>query len=310
MVYVSTGGGSDIYGDGSILKPYQTIAKANSSITDASRYKRYVMYIEPGNYIENVTLKPHIYLWGAFPIAVRIEGNIDINDPGWAVNDDQRSGMENLTIVGSGNFDFTHGVGSPQGKLQFYLVNFDSDVTVNGFSNINQLWMESSVSFADLYLYGINTLLNAVDFTDGGTLLFDSSVNALGICQCNGCYLGTVTANDTHHLGTVGSIINSRYSSVTGDGVGSVARQTQVFTSSLPTLTANTPTLVTWTVPYPTTNYTVLVNSLESTHPSYYSFSSPTTTSVTITSSVTLTSYNLTIFYYGTDGITSHVSEP
>jgi hypothetical protein len=56
--------GNDTTGDGTYLKPFLTIQKANDSITDATNAKRSVIVAAPGFYSETVTLKDNVSLFG------------------------------------------------------------------------------------------------------------------------------------------------------------------------------------------------------------------------------------------------------
>ncbi len=65
QVWISKNG-NDTTGNGSIIRPYLTLAKALASITDASTTKRYGIFVLPGRYDEavNIVLKPWIWIVG------------------------------------------------------------------------------------------------------------------------------------------------------------------------------------------------------------------------------------------------------
>lgn len=100
QVYVSKGG-SDLNGSGNITNPYATISFALSSILDASVAKQYVINVGPGTYSQNLSLRPNISLMGEGTTS--IDGNIDMNDPGWA------GALKNICLIRDIIFD---GIGS------------------------------------------------------------------------------------------------------------------------------------------------------------------------------------------------------
>jgi hypothetical protein len=63
IVYVSKNG-DDVEGDGSVGHPFETIQAAIDNIQDASNANKYVVFVNPGRYEENLTLKPFIALVG------------------------------------------------------------------------------------------------------------------------------------------------------------------------------------------------------------------------------------------------------
>jgi hypothetical protein len=56
--------GNDTTGDGTYLKPFLTVQKANDSITDATNAKRSAIVTAPGFYSETVTLKDNVSIFG------------------------------------------------------------------------------------------------------------------------------------------------------------------------------------------------------------------------------------------------------
>lgn len=103
-VYVSKGG-NDASGDGSIYRPYLTISKALTSITDASTTKRYQIIVGTGRFDESdIVLKPWIWLIGAQRTATRITSastNITLSTAFTSGN--YRFGLKDLLFSGSTN---------------------------------------------------------------------------------------------------------------------------------------------------------------------------------------------------------------
>src|SRR5580700_4722758 len=64
LVYVSAGGGNDTTATGTIALPYATLAAAIASISDASEDKLYSVLVGPGNYDEDLVLKPFVFVDG------------------------------------------------------------------------------------------------------------------------------------------------------------------------------------------------------------------------------------------------------
>lgn len=77
MVYVSYLAGSDITGTGSYDKPYQTVAYAMSTISDASQNKPYVIALQANRQIEtgDVFIKPYTFIVGMEQRATYIRVN-------------------------------------------------------------------------------------------------------------------------------------------------------------------------------------------------------------------------------------------
>jgi hypothetical protein len=152
-------GGSDVDGDGTLTKPYATIAAAMASITDAAPSKRYAIKVEAGAYTEGaLTLKPNVFVIGDLKEAVRITASSVAMDASFSANSgaDNRSGMARVILTGACNFDWT-AVSSAAGKLYFTEVAFVSAVTMNGYNNaIAQAQFDSCQLFAALTISGIN----------------------------------------------------------------------------------------------------------------------------------------------------------
>lgn len=184
-VWVSKGG-NDATGDGTPSKPFLTIAAAQAHITDATVAKRYIVMIGAGVYTENVLLKPNVFLVGLQANICRIGGDVTL-DPSWAGPANNRSGLDNLVVVGNTLIDFT-GVGAPNGfifgQFPFFLGTYTSiGDSAGNFTSFNSPFFGDAVaitggqheyimSAADNFTpFTINGHVNGtVVFLDGGVM--------------------------------------------------------------------------------------------------------------------------------------------
>ena len=158
-VVIVSKNGNDSTGDGSLNKPYLTIAAAMTSITDAAPSKRYIIKVEAGPYTEGaLLLKPNVFIVGDLKEAVRITASSVAMDPSFNApsSQDHRSGMGRVILTGACTFDWL-AVSSTAGKLYFTEVAFVSAVTMNGGTNaIAQAQFDSCQFFGALTISGIN----------------------------------------------------------------------------------------------------------------------------------------------------------
>lgn len=152
-------GGDDVTGDGTLTKPFATIAAAMASITDATPSKRYIIKVEAGAYTEGaLTLKPNVFVVGDLKEGVRVTASSVAMDASFNApsSQDHRSGMARIILTGACNFDWA-AVTSPAGKLYFTEVSFVSAVTMNGHNNaIAQAQFDSCQFFGAVTISGIN----------------------------------------------------------------------------------------------------------------------------------------------------------
>lgn len=107
-IYVNKGG-NDSTGDGSFAQPYLTIGVAMASFTSTISSNAYVIMVGPGTYIENVLIKPKVYLVGVptyLGDGVGITGTLNL-DPSWTTFSGVVSAISNLSVSGIITFDFT-----------------------------------------------------------------------------------------------------------------------------------------------------------------------------------------------------------
>jgi hypothetical protein len=195
-------GGSDVTGDGTLSKPYATIAAAMASITDASPTKRYAVKVEAGAYTEGaLLLKANVWVVGDLKEAVRVTATSVGLDSSFTGTADNRGGMAKMVLTAPCNFDWTTAT-SGAGKLYFTEVYFNSAVSLNGYNNaIAQAQFDSCIFSAAITISGINvgifkdnicfnnitlnqhpsggmaTILNAAGGYCAGTVRFNTTVN-------------------------------------------------------------------------------------------------------------------------------------
>lgn len=142
--YVSVGG-SDA-NQGTLAKPYLTIAAAMASITDASPTKRYVIRVGAGNFVESsIALKANVFIVGESDRSTRITGALSLASD-FTGGSDHRSGLVTCTMLSACNFDLA-AVTSGAGKIYCDNVLFNSTVTFNAYSAISQGFMNNCLFF-------------------------------------------------------------------------------------------------------------------------------------------------------------------
>lgn len=77
MVYVNGLAGNDTTGDGSYNKPFASVIKAMTTITDATQTKPYVISLQAGRQIEtgDLLIKPYVFIVGAMQRATYLRVN-------------------------------------------------------------------------------------------------------------------------------------------------------------------------------------------------------------------------------------------
>lgn len=156
-IYVSKSG-NDTTGTGGQHKPFLTLAKAFSMITDASPSKRYVVRVAAGSYTETaVALPSNVFVIGEQKEAVRITGPVSMG--AWTQNNsgsDDRSGFSMVSLLSAASFDW-NAAKSKAGKLYMNEVVFGSTLSLYGYDNaIAQAQFDSCVIFGAMTVSGIN----------------------------------------------------------------------------------------------------------------------------------------------------------
>jgi hypothetical protein len=104
-VYVNYQSGNDTTGTGSMDKPFQTVIKALTTITDANINKPYAIYLGPGRQVEtaDVLMKPYTFLIGDMQRTsyIRINGGGKIKVDSAYATSTGWTGLKNLYVGGS-----------------------------------------------------------------------------------------------------------------------------------------------------------------------------------------------------------------
>ena len=156
-IYVSKNG-NDTTGTGGQHKPFLTLTKAFSMITDASPSKRYVVRVAAGAYTEaSVALPSNVFVIGEQKETVRITGAVSMG--AWTQDNsgsDDRSGFSMVTLLSAANFNWQTAK-SRAGKLYMNEVVFGSTLNLYGYDNaIAQAQFDSCVIFGAVTISGIN----------------------------------------------------------------------------------------------------------------------------------------------------------
>jgi hypothetical protein len=94
---------------GTLDNPYLTVQEAINSITDASSSKHYIVFVQPGEYSENLEIKPWISVFGRSKEMTKIAGGG--THTGW-FTDTARAKIKDIDL-GNQDFVFTHPSLSP-----------------------------------------------------------------------------------------------------------------------------------------------------------------------------------------------------
>jgi hypothetical protein len=219
LVYVSNGG-NDTTGDGTMAKPYLTITKAFSVITDASSSKRYAVMLNPGFYSENVniSLKPYVYLVGRDRTANRINlnGNNFILGSGWS-SGSQRMGMFNVYLTGTTGIilDFGTVGGSGSNVIEIDTVGLNGPFTFTGRAGSADFTQISNTLFFGAVT--LNTGLHSFQNCQlNSTLTINTAANLDNVQYTgfNNVYQGAITlASSTTFTNT--TILSASYTAST-----------------------------------------------------------------------------------------------
>jgi len=174
-VYVSKQG-SDTSGDGSFFRPFLTIQRALTSITDASSSKPYVVYVGPGTFTEPFGLTPWVTVSGAGRFATTL-APVQANwiAAAFAAAGVQKAALEHFTLGASLVADFAaiSAAGTTSLLLQDVFVDGATSpaMTFTGASANSRVFLqniEASLTFVSTFFIfnNINSVANAI-FVNG-----------------------------------------------------------------------------------------------------------------------------------------------
>lgn len=196
LVYVDKSG-SDSTGSGEPNNPYLTISHALTQCTFASSSQRVEILVGPGDYSNNISLIANVQIVGQDAISTLITGTMDINDSSWNNSNDNRSGFQNMALIGAQTFDFTT-QSSVAGKLYIYNCRVGGDTVIVAYNSINHLQLDDCTFFGGFDQTGTTTLFNACCFIGGSAINLNStSLSNTEMDFYGGATIGDVTATFT-----------------------------------------------------------------------------------------------------------------
>ena len=175
IYHVSTSVGNDSTGKGTKTNPWATISHAITTVTANAALPAYI-YVQEGNYNENITLRDYVYIYGGF------DGN-------WQKNIEQ-----NTTII--------------QGTGNNHVVTGDDNSTIDGFTIQNG----SEVEGAGIYLYQTSPKISNCIIQNNTVQDNDSAPSGGGIYA----YQSSAVIQNCTIKNNSASVNNSSYSSSGG----------------------------------------------------------------------------------------------
>jgi len=171
IVYVNKSG-SDDTGTGSLVLPFATISHALLSITDASQDKVYEINVGPGDYTEDLLIRPWVGIVGvaatsAFEGLTTLTVNSISFSPLWAGPTFNVGWISHITFNNLPVFDFST-LSSIDGQLTFLDCLFNSGATYIGAGSGNV----NNINWDDCLSYGLVTIRDCqYFFMTGGSLI-------------------------------------------------------------------------------------------------------------------------------------------
>jgi len=213
-LWVAASWGSDTTGDGSIFNPFQTIAHAQSVITDASGSKLYEIILYPGQYTENIAIKAFTKIVGFDPTQsvlnstypAELSGNISLGTSfatttaiAWITNCE----ISGLNV----HIDFVAAGTTVTGPLSFTNCQFDTDMAIN--MNDNHVFELHGCTTNGSYLQtGGGAIWEDVagDNVGGSITVRAATTGGATLQMYNSTWIGAVNA-DQHGNSTAGQLV-------------------------------------------------------------------------------------------------------
>jgi len=214
-LWVAASWGSDTIGDGSIFNPFQTIAHAQSVITDASTTKLYEIILYPGEYTEDVALKAFTKIVGFDPTQTAlnyvypadISGDISLG-PSFAINHvGTAAWLTNVNLSGLNlHLDFV-AAGSTDGLVSITNSQLQSDFSTTMESGNVTEFHGSTLIGEYLQIGGSAIWENTAGDNSSSSLNVWAGTDAGANLQMfNSCWEGDINA-DQHGNATPGSVV-------------------------------------------------------------------------------------------------------
>jgi hypothetical protein len=179
-----------------------------------------VIFAGPGDYIEDIFVKPNVYIYGTGSTRTRLgSGATTIAlDPSWnhgtSVGFDDRSGFQDLTMAaGTQVFNFSN-VSSQAGKLNFILVTINNLVTVataSASSSINQVSFQDTIFFVGINQIGLTVSLYGSIGVNGASFLVQDTIDSDTTFEA----LASSTNGDVNIATTTNRILQAEFSGMT-----------------------------------------------------------------------------------------------
>ena len=172
-------GGNDATGDGSQAKPFLTIQRALTSITDATTAKRYAVIVGPGTYADPFNVKPWVAIEGSNSGSV-FAGVTEINapadsigfDPSFATSGYSVTWFSYLTWDTHQTLDYTT-IANQQIQGTFLECDVNAGFTIKGAGTggVDNWTFDDCTIYGGLIAQGVQFL-----FTIGGTQFLGGTV--------------------------------------------------------------------------------------------------------------------------------------
>ena len=179
-VYVAKSG-NDTTGDGTIYRPYLTVQKALTSISDATTTKPYAVFVGPGIYDENaIALRGNVYLVGCgqyegLGCRIGVANNLITTDS--TNGGGSRTGVYNVNFKGTTGLsaDGISNGGSTGWMVILDNVNFNGNVSFKARQNGDAFSWRKGACFGNVSVSGCSNLnIDSVTLVGGSNALADS----------------------------------------------------------------------------------------------------------------------------------------
>lgn len=163
--------GNDATANGSVQKPFATVAAAMASITTATPTSRWAIIVTGRvNDTLPIALKANVFIVGTSPHQTRVTSPAWTLDASWAPAGDHRGGFVGISVAGSGLvIDFNLG---PSNEGKFYLDN----AWINFASTFRRRAAGSDVN---QFIFNDSRFFGAITFDGGNNNLHDNIFSGL-----------------------------------------------------------------------------------------------------------------------------------
>jgi len=227
---------------------YSTIGEALDSITDASNTKRYLVYVAPGIYNEQVSMKPHVDIEGAGELLTKITYTGSSMPSNGTVSGSDFCELRFLTVENTGGNDYAVAISNSSSSLRITHVTAIASGAANtayGISNVSATPVIKHVIVSVTGTYSCTGIYNS---TSDPFEIVDATVNVSGENVVNGIYsrsssVGTIRDTTVNVSGGVANYAINNQSALTLVNVIAGARgipgnsTTGIYNSDLITMT-------------------------------------------------------------------------